>query len=196
MQLVGGMSRLQHMLAYTALAAVALFFLSLWVSEQKKAAAAAAIAQEHVKQDAAIAAAYRDSLSRSSAATDSARNAVHIAIASYETARAQLKPRFIVDTLKIPSDLPGSPRIELDSGLIVPPQFVHSADSLKTTCTALDISCAQERVRADSVITVQARELDDMQKLLAVKKGRGLLGRIEDWGIGAGVAFGICVVRP
>lgn len=146
---------------------------TLWVKARDNRLKREAIAAEKVAQLEAELVFAKDSLVSVKARTDTVEKRVLVAVGSYATQRAR------VDTI---------PRnVYIPEGMVVVPiEYVRSADSLAVVVQQLLLAAAQERVASDSVIALQRLEIAQLK--VVIKAGPGLQRRAKDVAIGAALA--------
>lgn len=118
----------------------------------------------------------RDSLATAQARTDTVVKTVRVATAGYAIQRVR------VDTLRVPT---GAPEIIPPGHVVVPIEFVRSADSMAVAIQALLLSAARERIASDSVIALQRIEIEQLK--IQLKAGPGLQSKLKHVGVGAAI---------
>lgn len=145
----------------------------LWVKTRDGRLKREAIAEERVQALEAELVFAKDSLVSVKARTDTVREVVRVATAGYTTQRAR------VDTITRNVNIP-------EGMVVVPIEFVRSADSLAVVVQTLLLAAARERVASDSVIALQRLEIAQL-KIQVKAAGPSVQGRLRDVAIGAAV---------
>lgn len=122
------------------------------------------------------------------ARTDSVLAAAPKVITRYREARARVDTvpgEGRVDTLRVDTIPPNH--------VVVPIEFVRSADSLAVMVDLLSARIRTERLASDSLLKLQAIEIADLKRLNQIQRGSWTT-KLKWAGVGAGLAIGAVTV--
>lgn len=127
----------------------------------------------------------RDSLRSARAKTDTIVRIVNRTVTEYRDQRARVDTLKRTDTLRIDSIPPGH--------VVVPIEYVRSADSLAIALPLLEARIRIERIAADSLSKIQQTEILALKDLNRVTRGSWTT-KLKWAGVGAGLALGAVTV--